>query len=162
MEEEMEGRLLFPEVLFGHRMDIKMTTSVSPNEIICFTTHTHYTSLSPTGLRTIIGALMDAVMHLRDVVVLTLFMLSIFALIGLQLYRGTLLRKCVVPWPGAESPDGSKFLASLLVDVSLNATAKIKKFVDIEAFGQILPRLPQCVLTVPIGPQNSSMYTVFI
>ncbi|VEL14436.1 unnamed protein product [Protopolystoma xenopodis] len=31
--------------------------------------------------------------------VLTVFLLSIFALIGLQLYRGTLLRKCVRAWP---------------------------------------------------------------
>ncbi|BHF68879.1 hypothetical protein SprV_0301192000 [Sparganum proliferum] len=108
------------------------------------------------GLRTIIGALMDAVLHLRDVVVLTLFMLSIFALIGLQLYRGTLLRKCVVPWPGAQSPDGSKFLAGLLVDVSLNATAKFKPFVDPKAFEQILPILPPCVSALPVGPQNSS------
>lgn len=38
---------------------------------------------------------MEAVKRLRDVLVLTIFVLSIFALIGLQLFRGTLLRKCV-------------------------------------------------------------------
>jgi hypothetical protein len=39
---------------------------------------------------------MEAVRRLRDVIILTLFMLSIFALIGLQLYHGTLLNRCVL------------------------------------------------------------------
>jgi len=52
------------------------------------------------GLKIIVGALMEAVRRLRDVIILTLFMLSIFALIGLQLYHGKLLRKCIrVPDP---------------------------------------------------------------
>ena len=38
---------------------------------------------------------MEAVRRLRDVFILTMFMLSIFALIGLQLYHGKLLRRCV-------------------------------------------------------------------
>jgi len=38
---------------------------------------------------------MEAVRRLRDVIILTVFMLSIFALIGLQLYHGRLLRKCI-------------------------------------------------------------------
>ncbi|VDD80648.1 unnamed protein product [Mesocestoides corti] len=88
------------------------------------------------GLKTIIGALMDAVMHLRDVAVLTLFMLSIFSLIGVQLYRGTLLRKCVTPWPGYDTPLGLNALSHLVADVQLNRsfektlTADIKQIVD--------------------------------
>ena len=46
-------------------------------------------------MKTVVGALLEAVKQLRDAMVLTVFLLSIFALIGLQLYRGTLLRKCV-------------------------------------------------------------------
>jgi len=46
------------------------------------------------GLKIIVGALMEAVRRLRDVIILTLFMLSIFSLIGLQLYSGTLLFEC--------------------------------------------------------------------
>ena len=46
--------------------------------------------VSRVGLKTIIGALMEAVRRLRDVIILTLFVLSIFALIGLQIYQGTL------------------------------------------------------------------------
>lgn len=49
------------------------------------------------GLKTIVGALMEAVRRLRDVMILSLFVLSIFALIGLQLYQGSLMRKCVLP-----------------------------------------------------------------
>jgi len=47
------------------------------------------------GLKIIVGALMEAVRRLRDVIILTVFMLSIFALVGLQLYHGKLLRKCI-------------------------------------------------------------------
>ena len=38
---------------------------------------------------------MEAVRRLRDVMILSSFVLSIFALIGLQLYQGTLMQKCV-------------------------------------------------------------------
>lgn len=48
-----------------------------------------------TGLKTIVGALLEAVRRLRDVMILTCFMLSIFALIGMQLYQGTLRSKCI-------------------------------------------------------------------
>lgn len=77
---------------------------------------------------------MDAVMHLRDVAVLTLFMLSIFALIGVQLYRGTLLRKCVVPWQGINTTEGGALLSKLIADVSRNdsfdddLTSELKRF----------------------------------
>jgi hypothetical protein len=52
-----------------------------------------------TGLKTIIGALMEAVRRLRDVIILTVFVLSIFALIGLQIYQGTLKQKCILELP---------------------------------------------------------------
>lgn len=41
---------------------------------------------------------MEAVIKMRDVGILTIFMLSIFALIGLQLYMGSLSSKCVHDW----------------------------------------------------------------
>jgi len=50
-------------------------------------------------LKTIVGALLEAVRRLRDVAILSVFVLSIFALIGLQLYPGTLRRKCVLEVP---------------------------------------------------------------
>ena len=45
-------------------------------------------------MRTIVTALIVAVKRLHEVSILTLFVLSIFALIGLQLYRGNLKGKC--------------------------------------------------------------------
>ncbi|XP_038565586.1 sodium channel protein type 4 subunit alpha B isoform X2 [Micropterus salmoides] len=48
------------------------------------------------GLKTIVGALMQSVKKLGDVMILTVFCLSVFALIGLQLFMGNLRQKCVV------------------------------------------------------------------
>ena len=42
---------------------------------------------------------MEAVRRLRDVMILTVFVLSIFALVGLQIYQGTLKNKCVHDLP---------------------------------------------------------------
>ncbi|XP_046575619.1 sodium channel protein type 4 subunit alpha B-like isoform X2 [Haliotis rubra] len=50
------------------------------------------------GLKTIVGALLEAVRRLRDVMILTVFVLSIFALVGMQLYSGGLRQKCVMNW----------------------------------------------------------------
>uniref|UniRef100_A0A4W2GS67 Sodium channel protein n=1 Tax=Bos indicus x Bos taurus TaxID=30522 RepID=A0A4W2GS67_BOBOX len=48
-----------------------------------------------SGLKTIVGALIQSVKKLADVMVLTVFCLSVFALIGLQLFMGNLRHKCV-------------------------------------------------------------------
>uniref|UniRef100_A0A9J7ZKA8 Sodium channel protein n=1 Tax=Cyprinus carpio carpio TaxID=630221 RepID=A0A9J7ZKA8_CYPCA len=47
------------------------------------------------GLKTIVGALIQSVKKLSDVMILTVFCLSVFALIGLQLFMGNLRQKCV-------------------------------------------------------------------
>ena len=67
---------------------------------------------------------MEAVRRLRDVMILSLFVLSIFALIGLQLYQGRLMRKCI------ETPDNvTEF--KLLSKVEQRAYASNKsKWVD--------------------------------
>ncbi|KAJ8386135.1 hypothetical protein AAFF_G00176430 [Aldrovandia affinis] len=53
-------------------------------------------ALSPgAGLKTIVGALIQSVKKLADVMILTVFCLSVFALIGLQLFMGLLRQKCV-------------------------------------------------------------------
>lgn len=54
--------------------------------------------LLPAGLKTIVGALIQSVKKLSDVMILTVFCLSVFALIGLQLFMGNLRQKCVI-WP---------------------------------------------------------------
>ncbi|KAF6101020.1 sodium voltage-gated channel alpha subunit 11 [Phyllostomus discolor] len=48
-----------------------------------------------SGLKVIVGALLRSVKKLVDVLVLTLFCLSIFALVGQQLFMGNLNHKCV-------------------------------------------------------------------
>ncbi|CAF1331232.1 unnamed protein product [Adineta ricciae] len=50
------------------------------------------------GLKTIVDALIQSLICLRDVTVLSSFILSIFALVGLQLYMGVLRQKCVLSY----------------------------------------------------------------
>ncbi len=47
------------------------------------------------GLKTIVSAVMYSVKNLRDVIILTLFMLAVFALLGLQVYMGVLSQICI-------------------------------------------------------------------
>ena len=61
----------------------------------CGTTGDPVLCLPPPGLKTIVGALIQSVKKLADVMVLTVFCLSVFALIGLQLFMGNLRHKCV-------------------------------------------------------------------
>ncbi|KAJ3639559.1 hypothetical protein Zmor_002911 [Zophobas morio] len=51
------------------------------------------------GLKTIVGAVIESVKNLRDVIILTMFSLSVFALIGLQIYMGVLTQKCIKEFP---------------------------------------------------------------
>ncbi|KAM6957792.1 sodium channel protein type 4 subunit alpha B [Aplochiton taeniatus] len=57
------------------------------------------------GLKTIVGALIQSVKKLADVMILTVFCLSVFALIGLQLFMGNLRQKCLhwPPWGGNDT-----------------------------------------------------------
>lgn len=47
------------------------------------------------GMKTIVGAVIESVKNLKDVIILTCFSLSVFALLGLQVYMGVLTQKCV-------------------------------------------------------------------
>ncbi|XP_055985321.1 sodium channel protein type 10 subunit alpha [Sorex fumeus] len=47
------------------------------------------------GLKVIVGALIHSVRKLADVTILTIFCLSVFALVGLQLFKGNLKNKCL-------------------------------------------------------------------
>ncbi|XP_061092063.1 sodium channel, voltage-gated, type I-like, alpha isoform X13 [Conger conger] len=59
------------------------------------------------GLKTIVGALIQSVKKLSDVMILTVFCLSVFALIGLQLFMGNLRQKCIrLPIENATSDQG--------------------------------------------------------
>ena len=47
------------------------------------------------GLKTMVNALLKSMTMLSDVLILTLFFLCIFALVGMQLFVGQLRNKCV-------------------------------------------------------------------
>ena len=63
------------------------------------------------GLKTIVGAIVYSVKNLQDVIILTVFMLAIFALMGLQLYMGVLGQKCVRQYP--TDPDELKLWGNI-------------------------------------------------
>ncbi|NXN99516.1 SCN5A protein, partial [Rhinopomastus cyanomelas] len=63
-----------------------------------------------SGLKTIVGALIQSVKKLADVMILTFFCLSVFALIGLQLFMGNLRHKCVRDFTKFNSTNGSFYL----------------------------------------------------
>lgn len=69
--------------------------------------------VSHSGLKTIVGALIQSVKKLSDVMILTVFCLSVFALIGLQLFMGNLRQKCVrLPNIGNDTNSSSSTLAA--------------------------------------------------
>ncbi|XP_074483177.1 sodium channel protein type 2 subunit alpha-like isoform X6 [Sebastes fasciatus] len=63
------------------------------------------------GLKTIVGALIQSVKKLSDVMILTVFCLSVFALIGLQLFMGNLRQKCVRTPIGNNATNSSNITA---------------------------------------------------
>uniref|UniRef100_A0A4W6BSM4 Sodium channel protein n=1 Tax=Lates calcarifer TaxID=8187 RepID=A0A4W6BSM4_LATCA len=63
------------------------------------------------GLKTIVGALIQSVKKLSDVMILTVFCLSVFALIGLQLFMGNLRQKCVRLPVASNATDSSNITA---------------------------------------------------
>ncbi|KAM5314703.1 sodium channel protein type 5 subunit alpha isoform 3-T3 [Glossophaga mutica] len=76
-----------------------------------------------SGLKTIVGALIQSVKKLADVMVLTVFCLSVFALIGLQLFMGNLRHKCVRNFTELNGTNGSVEAEGLVwesLDVYLN------------------------------------------
>ncbi|XP_066100522.1 sodium channel protein type 11 subunit alpha [Saccopteryx bilineata] len=58
-----------------------------------------------SGLKVIVGALLRSVKKLVDVLILTLFCLSIFALVGQQFFMGSLKQRCVLKGSWNETND---------------------------------------------------------
>lgn len=48
------------------------------------------------GLKIIVNSLIQSFFHLRDVMIFAFFVLTLFSLIGTQLYKGVLRGKCVL------------------------------------------------------------------
>ncbi|KAF7650056.1 hypothetical protein LDENG_00132190, partial [Lucifuga dentata] len=77
------------------------------------------------GLKTIVGALFQSVKKLSDVMILTVFCLSVFALIGLQLFMGHLRQKCVREFNYTLSRFSGSLNGTLLSNgTSLNGTGQ--------------------------------------
>uniref|UniRef100_A0A8D2QKB3 Sodium channel protein n=1 Tax=Zonotrichia albicollis TaxID=44394 RepID=A0A8D2QKB3_ZONAL len=76
------------------------------------------------GLKTIVGALIQSVKKLSDVMILTVFCLSVFALIGLQLFMGNLKNKCLF-WPSKNSTAFETHVVPYFNDTELNWDAYI-------------------------------------
>ncbi|XP_035752079.1 sodium channel protein type 2 subunit alpha isoform X6 [Egretta garzetta] len=77
------------------------------------------------GLKTIVGALIQSVKKLSDVMILTVFCLSVFALIGLQLFMGNLKNKCLL-WPSKNSTSFEKYVAPYYNGTVFDWTAYIE------------------------------------
>ncbi|NXC12818.1 SCN5A protein, partial [Corythaeola cristata] len=71
-----------------------------------------------SGLKTIVGALIQSVKKLADVMILTVFCLSVFALIGLQLFMGNLRHKCVRDYTKFNSTNGTLYLDGMTWNTS--------------------------------------------
>ncbi|CAM5147341.1 unnamed protein product [Eretmochelys imbricata] len=78
------------------------------------------------GLKTIVGALIQSVKKLSDVMILTVFCLSVFALIGLQLFMGNLRNKCLL-WPLNVSSSETRFAPFFINDTLFDWKAYIEK-----------------------------------
>uniref|UniRef100_A0A8C7UCI6 Sodium channel protein n=1 Tax=Oncorhynchus mykiss TaxID=8022 RepID=A0A8C7UCI6_ONCMY len=63
------------------------------------------------GLKTIVGTLIMSVKKLADVMIITVFCLAVFAMIGLQMFMGNLKQKCV-DWPPGEWHFNSTYMAN--------------------------------------------------
>uniref|UniRef100_A0A8C7T765 Sodium channel protein n=1 Tax=Oncorhynchus mykiss TaxID=8022 RepID=A0A8C7T765_ONCMY len=70
------------------------------------------------GLKTIVGALVQSVKKMVDVMILTVFALAVFALIGLQLFMGNLRNKCV-RWPILNSTVFDDYNSTLSLDATM-------------------------------------------
>ncbi|XP_070846164.1 sodium channel protein type 4 subunit alpha A [Chaetodon trifascialis] len=75
------------------------------------------------GLKTIVAALIQSVKKMVDVMILTVFALAVFALIGLQLFMGNLRHKCV-RWPITTNESAFEFFNTTTFNdtVSFNNT----------------------------------------
>ncbi|XP_041328902.1 sodium channel protein type 2 subunit alpha-like isoform X9 [Pyrgilauda ruficollis] len=78
------------------------------------------------GLKTIVGALIQSVKKLSDVMILTVFCLSVFALIGLQLFMGNLKNKCLF-WPSKNSTAFEKHIVPYFNGTEFDWAAYIKE-----------------------------------
>lgn len=101
------------------------------------------------GLKTIVGAVIESVKNLRDVIILTMFSLSVFALMGLQIYMGVLTQKCIKNFP----EDGSW---GNLTHESWN------RFVNNESKSQFFVKLIQKHTSLKLNKKKKKISVTFV
>lgn len=104
----------------------------------------YFVSISPCtfrpGLKTIVGALIQSVKKMVDVMILTIFALAVFALIGLQLFMGNLRHKCI-RWPIPNSTIFDVNNSTMVNDTTLNVTDTFDFKAYINNEGEVRSRL---------------------
>ncbi|KAL8183414.1 UNVERIFIED_CONTAM: hypothetical protein K2H54_040082 [Gekko kuhli] len=102
----ISGQLGLPQERGGRKHTLYLTEFVDLGNVSALRTFRVLRALKTIsvipGLKTIVGALIQSVKKLSDVMILTVFCLSVFALVGLQLFMGNLRHKCV-QWPPKNS-----------------------------------------------------------
>ncbi|XP_055071354.2 sodium channel, voltage-gated, type I-like, alpha isoform X4 [Misgurnus anguillicaudatus] len=94
------------------------------------------------GLKTIVGALIQAVKKLSDVMILTLFCLSVFALVGLQLFMGSLRHKCVKISPNSTLESFGSWAENCSKDMTMDC----KNYIDDSSNYYVPPGLKKPVI----------------
>ncbi|KAI5609746.1 sodium channel protein type 4 subunit alpha A isoform X1 [Silurus asotus] len=84
------------------------------------------------GLKTIVGALIQSVKKMVDVMILTNFALAVFALVGLQLFMGNLRHKCI-RWPISNNTMDDDYAALISNTTFINSTFDFKAYIENEA-----------------------------
>lgn len=87
------------------------------------------------GLKTMVNALLKSMTMLSDVLILTLFFLCIFALVGMQLFVGQLRNKCVATPPPLDSIGYDKYISNqskwhLLITVYCHIVSRESEFLQ--------------------------------
>ncbi|NWY41886.1 SCN5A protein, partial [Sylvia atricapilla] len=119
------------------------------------------------GLKIIVGALIQSVKKLADVMILTVFCLSVFALIGLQIFKGNLRQKCIRnttescnrTWESYEkflNDSGNFFLLNSSLDDAIDTYAPMATLFVINS--RVCPPGYQCC---KIGPNPDYGFTSF-
>uniref|UniRef100_A0A8C6J0X2 Sodium channel protein n=1 Tax=Melopsittacus undulatus TaxID=13146 RepID=A0A8C6J0X2_MELUD len=113
-------------------------------------------NLTFLGLKVIVNSLIESVKRLTDVLIFTVFCLSIFALIGLQLFMGNLTSKCVL-----NNTDYNDTLckdAKIYVPDTKDICARMNKSSEILLCGN---ECPQNYICRKIGKNPDFGYTSF-
>ena len=94
----LEMLLLLLLLLHRAAKTIAILPGGSACRLVCLFHYVFSVSLI-TGLKTITNALFRSTRMLAEVMTLTLFCMSVFALIALQIYSGKLRQKCILTYP---------------------------------------------------------------